>query len=398
MFNKKEKLEVTSDDFNEDKYSRLRLINWWDQEKLTNALVMVVGAGAIGNELIKNLALLGIGKIIVVDMDTIENSNLTRAVLFRKNDVGRLKAEVAAEKAEEMNPDIKAISMVKNIIDEVGLGVFRRMQVVLGGLDNREARLGINQSCYKVNVPWIDGAIEVLNGFARVFVPNEGACYECTMTETDWNLINKRRSCSLLSNEEMNSGKIPTTPTSSSVIAGIQVQEMLKLLHKDRNLPNLTGKGFVFNGLTHDSFVVEYQEKKDCLSHETFDEIVEKAWTARESKIIDVLNEIRSEIGSDTIIEFDRNIATYAKCSCGKIKKLFVSVRKLKGQDLFCEDCKQNMAFDYIHTISGEEDFLEMTFFEIGIPLLHIITARNSKHLKHYEFSNDLNEVFSHFE
>ena len=76
-------------EFTEDKYARLRLINWWDQGRLSKAVVLVVGAGAIGNELIKNLALLGIGKILIVDMDRIEHTNLTRSVLFRAGDVGR---------------------------------------------------------------------------------------------------------------------------------------------------------------------------------------------------------------------------------------------------------------------------------------------------------------------
>ena len=89
-------IELTSADFAEDRYSRLRLIPWWDQEKLKNACILVVGAGAIGNELIKNLALLGIGSILIVDMDQIEQTNLTRSVLFRAGDVGRYKAEVAA--------------------------------------------------------------------------------------------------------------------------------------------------------------------------------------------------------------------------------------------------------------------------------------------------------------
>ena len=224
--------ELNSSDFEEDRYSRLRLIPWWDQEKIQNARIMVVGAGALGNELVKNLTLLGVGNILILDMDSIESSNLTRSVLFRRSDVGRFKAEIAAERAIEINPDVNAVGIVANIIDDIGLGVFRRMDVVLGGLDNREARLAINQSCYKVNKPWIDGAIEVLNGFARVFVPGQGACYECTMTDMDWQLINKRKSCALLTHEQMAEGKIPTTPTSSSVIAGIQVQELLKLLHK----------------------------------------------------------------------------------------------------------------------------------------------------------------------
>ena len=392
-----ENLDLTNE-FEEDRYSRLRLIPWWDQERLKNATIMVVGAGAIGNELIKNLTLLGIGKILIFDMDAIESTNLTRSVLYRAKDVGRYKAEVAAERAMEMNPDVKAKAFISNIIDDLGLGVYRRMDVVLGGLDNREARLSINQNCYKVNKPWIDGAIEALNGFARVFIPGHGACYECTMTETDWMLINKRKSCALLTHEQMASGKIPTTPTSSSVIAGIQVQELLKLLHADRNLPTLAGKGYVFNGLTHDSYVVEYQEKPDCMSHDTYETILEKPWSARTITLGQLLQEIRAELGEKAVVDFDREIATTAKCSCGHTKELFTPVHKLKGHMLTCPECGQQMTFDSIHTIRGEEDFLDKTPYDIGIPLLHIVGGRVGMQTTHFEFTADEAEVFEGLE
>ena len=387
-------LELQSSDFEEDRYARLRLIPWWDQERLKNATIMVVGAGAIGNELIKNLTLLGIGRTLVYDMDAIESTNLTRSVLYRARDVGRYKAEVAAERAKEMNPDVKAKAFIANIIDDVGLGVFRRMNVVLGGLDNREARLSINQSCYKVDRPWIDGAIEALNGFARVFIPGQGACYECTMTETDWMLINKRKSCALLTHDQMAEGKIPTTPTSSAIIAGIQVQEMLKLLHADRNLPTLAGKGYVFNGLTHDSYVVEYQCKEDCMSHDTYEKIVEKPWSVKTIALKDVLAAIRSELGERAVLDFDRDIATRAKCSCGECKDLFTPVHKLKGHMLTCPKCGAQMTFDSIHSVKGEEDFLDKTPYEIGIPLLHIVGGRVGINTTYYEFTADEAEIF----
>ena len=389
-----EEIQLSSADFEEDRYSRLRLIPWWDQERLKNATIMVVGAGAIGNELIKNLTLLGIGRILIYDMDSIENTNLTRSVLYRAKDVGRYKAEVAAERAREMNPDVKAKAFIANIIDDVGLGVFRRMDVVLGGLDNREARLSINQSCYKVDRPWIDGAIEALNGFARVFIPGQGACYECTMTETDWMLINKRKSCALLTHEQMASGKIPTTPTSSSIIAGIQVQEMLKLLHADRNLPTLAGKGYVFNGLTHDSYVVEYQCKEDCMSHDTYEKIVEKAWSVKTVTLKEILEEIRGELGERAVVDFDRDIATRATCSCGETKELFTPVHKLKGHMLTCPKCGAQMTFGSMHSIRGNEDFLDRTPAEIGIPPLHIICGRVGMNAVYYEFTADESEIF----
>ena len=146
-----DKDELWIDD--DDRYSRLRLIAWWDQRKLAEAKILVVGAGALGNEVLKNLALLGVGRIVVVDFDQIEQSNLTRSVLFRRRDCGRSKAEVAAEALADMNPDTVVTPLSVNVLTEVGLGTFRDVDVVIGCLDNREARLWVNRCCWKVGTP-----------------------------------------------------------------------------------------------------------------------------------------------------------------------------------------------------------------------------------------------------
>ena len=80
----------------QDRYSRLRLISWWRQERLRDARVLVVGAGALGNEVMKNLVLLGLGTTYLIDLDVVEPSNLSRSVLFREQDGGHPKAHVAA--------------------------------------------------------------------------------------------------------------------------------------------------------------------------------------------------------------------------------------------------------------------------------------------------------------
>ncbi|MDR1481356.1 MAG: ThiF family adenylyltransferase [Synergistaceae bacterium] len=390
-------VELTGNDFTEDKYARLRLITWWDQERLRDATIMVVGAGAIGNELIKDISLLGVGNILIVDMDVIENSNLTRSVLFRAKDVGRPKAEVAAERAMEMNPDIKAKALSLNVINDIGLGVFRRVNLVLGGLDNREARLAINQACYKVNKPWVDGSIEILNGFARVFTPPDGACYECTMTETDWKLINKRKSCALLTHEQMVEGKIPTTPTSSAIIAGIQVQEMLKLLHSDRGLPTLAGKCYVFNGITHDSYIAEYQRKPDCMSHDTYSNINEMPWSVHSFTLGEIVNAVKADMGEEAVVDFDRDFASVAVCSCGECKELFTPVHRLRAESVICPNCGIAMNFELFHSLDGAEVFLDKTVGEIGVPPLHILSGRVGTTSKYYEFSADEPEIFSDF-
>src|SRR5579872_5694081 len=75
----------------EDRYSRQRMIARWDQERAAKARLLVAGAGALGNEVLKNLALIGIGNIVVIDFETVEIPNLARSILFRREDLGKPK-------------------------------------------------------------------------------------------------------------------------------------------------------------------------------------------------------------------------------------------------------------------------------------------------------------------
>src|ERR1700761_862398 len=124
-------VKIAPSDLHEDRYSRLRLIPWWDQTKIRAARVLVVGAGALGNEILKNLALLGFQKIVVVDLDRIEESNLSRTVLFRTEDIGRYKAEVAAKSLRSVAPEIQVQPLVANVLYGCGLGLFAWSDVIL---------------------------------------------------------------------------------------------------------------------------------------------------------------------------------------------------------------------------------------------------------------------------
>src|SRR5689334_11801369 len=106
----------------EDRYSALRLIDWWNQEKLRDSIALVVGAGAIGNEALKNLALLGVGRIVIADFDQVETVNLCRSVLFRDEDVGRRKADAAADGVRRLNPEVQAFSVPGDFRLTIGLG------------------------------------------------------------------------------------------------------------------------------------------------------------------------------------------------------------------------------------------------------------------------------------
>src|SRR5216117_2661842 len=133
----------------DDPFERQRRIDWWDQNTLRCARIIIVGAGALGNESLKNLALLGVGGLFIVDFDTISGSNLSRTVLFRKQDVGREKAAAAADATRQMTLEetARVAYFHGDLVWDLGLGAYRRMDVVLGCVDNDEARLAVNRAC-----------------------------------------------------------------------------------------------------------------------------------------------------------------------------------------------------------------------------------------------------------
>src|SRR6202045_5269656 len=296
---------VVPESLEEDRFSRFRLIPWWDQAKIRSTNVLVVGAGALGNEILKNLALIGFEKIVVVDSDRIERSNLSRAVLFRDDQIGQYKAEAAAERVRSLLSTSRIRPLIGNVIFDCGLGLFRWSDVIIAGLDNREARLWINRAAWKTNRPWIDGAIEGINGVVRVFLPGVAPCYECTLGEVDWAILERRMSCNLLTHEEVAEGKVPTTPTISSIIAGIQVQEAVKLLH---GLPTLSGGGFLFEGLQHSSYRVEYTVNPGCMSHYTLPSVVSLPQRSSELTLHDLWQRASRDLSSSEVtIEFSRD-------------------------------------------------------------------------------------------
>jgi adenylyltransferase/sulfurtransferase len=354
----------------DDRFSRFRLIGWWDQRKLANARVLVIGAGALGNEIIKNLALLGIGNLFIADKDTIENSNLSRSVLYRTKDAGKSKAQVAARGAKEIYPDINVHYFHGDIVHDLGLGVYRWADVVIGGLDNREARLSINRNCWKVNRPWIDGAIEQIQGVARVFVP-DGPCYECTMSERDWKQLQLRRSCNLLTRAEMEGGKTPTTPTISSIIAGVQCQEAVKLLH---GMDTIAGKGWVFQGISADSYITEFQRKPDCYI------------SARK-----LLHLAEQRLGEQVSLELSRDVLEKLVCpKCKREEPVYESLGKVKAERALCPNCPETRRDVVLFSkVQGQESFVDKPLSSIGVPLMDILIARSKTRAVGFELSLD---------
>jgi adenylyltransferase/sulfurtransferase len=376
-----------------DRYSRLRLIRWWDQSRLAAAKVLVVGAGAIGNEVLKNLALVGIGHIVVIDCDRIENSNLTRAVLFRESDFGRSKAEAAADAVRQLNPDVRVTAIHGDVVTDLGLGVFRGADVVIGAVDNREARLWINRACWKVGTPWIDGGIQEISGVVKVFVPPGGACYECGMTENDYRLLQVRYSCPLLSREDLQAGKVPTSPTVASIVAGLQVQEALKLLH---GLPVDAGQALVFNGESTRFYKTAFQRRDECLSHETYGEPIELALSASDSTAREVFASAAEHLETQGMtLTLDRDLVISLDCPCGHSRPVMKPRERVPVASAICPQCGKEAKPQMVHAIDGASPLVDRPLADLGIPPYDIIQLTAGDQTKVFLLAGDRNRAFS---
>lgn len=198
-----------------------------ESQRLKNSYAMVAGCGALGNEVLKNLVLMGVGHLVIVDFDVVEESNLTRSVLFRKADVGRRKVDVACRALKGINPDVDILTIDGDVTCDVGLGVFRRMDMVFGCVDSRWARYCIQRSCLRVGKTWTDGGIISLEGTVRRFRPG-CSCYACSLGPEGLRELRLRMPCSGVIRRQEEAGHAPTTPIVASVIGAVMAIEGIK--------------------------------------------------------------------------------------------------------------------------------------------------------------------------
>ncbi|KAI4641548.1 hypothetical protein J4E93_007645 [Alternaria ventricosa] len=163
-----------------DKFARQSLGGTLHQ-RIKESRVLMVGAGGIGCELLKNLVLTGFGEIHIVDLDTIDLSNLNRQFLFRNEHIKKSKALVAKESAGKFNPDVSIVAYHDNIKDgQFNVAWFQSFGLVFNALDNLDARRHVNRMCLAANVPLIESGTTGFNGQVQVIKRGETECYDCT--------------------------------------------------------------------------------------------------------------------------------------------------------------------------------------------------------------------------
>ncbi|MEZ5650330.1 MAG: ThiF family adenylyltransferase [Burkholderiaceae bacterium] len=232
-----------------DRYLRHTQIDGLSQDALGASSVLVLGAGAIGNEVVKNLALLGCGRITIVDRDRVERHNLTRSVLLREADIGRDKASAVAERASALDPAVGVEPVVGDLFRCLGPDTVRAHDVVIGALDNFEARIRANQLCLLSAVPYVDAAIDARAASVSVFPFAAGrpvACYECGLPASVHRRLAERMGCGGLLRAALAERIMPTTTLTSSIAAAFAVGEALKLAGCDQRVSAPTQAGRIF--------------------------------------------------------------------------------------------------------------------------------------------------------
>jgi hypothetical protein len=291
--------------------------------------------------------------------------------------------------------------VVATVQEGLGLGVFRRVDVVFGCLDNRQARLDVSRACFQTQTPYIDGGLDGIDGDIQVFLPPYTACYGCTLSAAGRQRAADRHQCLKL---KVNATLpvIPTAPTVSSVVAGWQAQIGVKLLHGH---PVPAGERIALFGGPD---VVEKYAILPNLSCEDHNparvihdaEIVQAPFTVREATL-SMLVEYASEVlgmGDETIIQFDFDVLLTGQCPNGcRTQEFYRRQTSVWVKEIVCPECGALLNIESEFRFDGTETYAEKTLAELGVPPLHVLTAVNypQRVYRQIELAGDLADFFS---
>lgn len=154
------------------------------QHKLADSSVLVVGAGGLGGPLLYALAGAGVGRLVVVDGDTVSLSNLNRQFLFDQADLGRPKAEAAARRLSAFNPDLRVEGVEAWLDEKTGMNLLADCQLAVAAVDNLPARLALNAACAQKNIPLVNGGVEGWYGSVMAVEFGKTPCLACCYAGT----------------------------------------------------------------------------------------------------------------------------------------------------------------------------------------------------------------------
>jgi adenylyltransferase/sulfurtransferase len=235
-----------------ERYDRQILIKGFGEEgqaKLKKARVFIAGAGGLGSVTATYLAAAGVGVIRLVDHDKVELSNLNRQVLHWDEDIGKEKADSAAEKLKRLNPGLKVEATKERISESNIPRLVAGFDLIVDAMDNLPTRYLLNKTAIEMKIPFFHGAVNGFEGRAMTIIPGETACLGCVYRGA------------------VVEGKFPVVGVTPGVIGCIQATEVIKYIVGIGQL--LTNRLLVYDGLNlrFSEFKVKRDPKCEYCGH-----------------------------------------------------------------------------------------------------------------------------------
>lgn len=306
--------------------------------KIKQTKLLVVGAGAGGNEVLKNLALMGFGNFTIVDFDPIEPSNLSRATLFTKEEIGKSKAEVAADALNKVSlhetPNITAIN---GKIQEVGKQVFLNSDIVICCVDTTNARAYISDWCVKLKKPLFEMGFEKFV-IQISFFPNQTKADSCLRELIGFGEFSgKRQSCSQLKINDTNLQHIPTIQVAAA-FAGVFVATEIILFLQDKS--NMKNKMLEYSAEYHRCNIIEAPQSPKCFIHKDNDLKIVESHLNNEATVNDLLFHTKNAVNEECLLRLEDELILTMDCEeCGKEIQINKFKSEVYDEERWCKKC-----------------------------------------------------------
>lgn len=276
-----------------ERYHRQMLLKEWRQEKLLNARVLIAGVGALGTVAAANLAMMGVGTLVLVDFDTVELSNLNRQILFSEDDVGKPKVVAARDRLLEINSDIQIVPIHADL-RSLRKEIFERCDVVIDCLDNFETRRWLNALCVKMRKPLVHGGIYGWYGNVQVVIPFETPCLEChpLVPQQRWEGSCTRPDAQ--QGTEVNE-PVPSISPVAMTIGAIQAMETVKIL---MGLESVLRDFLFYDALSETFTRIKLERNPECaVCGEKFRvDSIELPMRSLEASLREILEDLRAKM------------------------------------------------------------------------------------------------------
>lgn len=321
-----------------DRYSRQRLVlTDKGQKKVEQSTIAIVGVGALGSASATYLTRAGVGKIILIDRDVVELSNLARQILYTEKDVETsIPKAIAAEKyLSQVNKDVTIETVVNDFNGTNALSLLENVDAIVDGTDNFETRYLLNEVSISLNIPFFYGAVLGFNGAVSTFIPEKTACFHCVFPK------------------KPQPGELPNCETDgvigplAGLISTIQSTEVLKYLSGNENL--LSGKLIYIhaNPFSFDEIPLLKEEGCSVCKHQSFSLLGKKPTSSIISLCGQNAYQIRPEANTElnlTELEATLDAHEYSVISSNKylleLTHKYMSVRIFKSGQVVVKNAK----------------------------------------------------------